>query len=269
MSPHLDRLAINQITTKQWPLADAIRGYARHGVRQMAVWRDKLAALGTAEARRLLADHGMRAVALTPVRVPVTRDAAAAAAMDDVLRAIEEAVAIEAQSLLLIAGPPAVTARPAMIETLAEHLERLAAAAPAGLLLTLEPLHPMVTATVSPLNTLAEALDVCDAVPRLGVAVDTYNTWWDPALEQQIARAGSRLQAFHVSDWLPQLTGDIRYCRGMMGDGCIDLRGIRRWMDRAGYAGPIEVEIFSEADWWKRDPDEVVRVAVERFASHC
>ena len=61
----------------------------------------------------------------------------------------------------------------------------------------------------------------------------------------------------------------MRYGRGMMGDGCIDIRAIRGWMDRAGYAGPIEVEIFSAADWWLRDPDEVVRVSMERFVARC
>jgi sugar phosphate isomerase/epimerase len=53
----------------------------------------------------------------------------------------------------------------------------------------------------------------------------------------------------------------------MMGDGVIDIAGLRRCVDVAGYAGPIEVEIFSARNWWKRDADEVVRVVQERFAS--
>jgi sugar phosphate isomerase/epimerase len=51
----------------------------------------------------------------------------------------------------------------------------------------------------------------------------------------------------------------------MMGDGVIDLPRIRGWIEAAGYAGMHEVEIFSELDWWKRDPDEVLKTCVARF----
>ena len=50
----------------------------------------------------------------------------------------------------------------------------------------------------------------------------------------------------------------------MMGDGVIDLTRIRSWVERAGYAGSHEVEIFSELDWWRRDPDEVLRTVKDR-----
>jgi len=53
----------------------------------------------------------------------------------------------------------------------------------------------------------------------------------------------------------------------MPGDGIIDLSGIKGMVDEAGYEGLIEVEIFSERDWWTRDPDEVLRTMVERGRS--
>jgi len=37
--------------------------------------------------------------------------------------------------------------------------------------------------------------------------------------------------------------------RGIMGDGAIELRPIRAAVERAGYAGPIEVEIMNDAIW--------------------
>jgi hypothetical protein len=49
----------------------------------------------------------------------------------------------------------------------------------------------------------------------------------------------------------------------MMGDGVIDLRGVRAMVEAAGYVGRCEVEILSNA-WWKRDPDEVLRICIER-----
>jgi sugar phosphate isomerase/epimerase len=98
------------------------------------------------------------------------------------------------------------------------------------------------------------------------VAVDVYHVWWDPKLEAQIKRAGKkRILGYHICDWLVP-TRDLVNDRGMMGDGVIDLPRIRSWVEGAGYAGFQEVEIFSELDWWKRDPDEVLRTCNERLA---
>ena len=138
-----------------------------------------------------------------------------------------------------------------------------------GMPLAIEPLHPMQAADRACVNTLEQALDLCDALDpgrtgALGVAVDAYHVWWDPKLQSQIARAGKeRLLAWHVCDWLTP-TRDLLNDRGMMGDGVIELRKIRGWMEQAGYAGFAEVEIFSELDWWQRPGDEVLETCIAR-----
>ena len=105
--------------------------------------------------------------------------------------------------------------------------------------------------------------------PHVGIAVDVYHVWWDPELEREIRRAGKqRILAFHVCDWLVP-TADLLLDRGMMGDGVIDIRRIRGWVEAVGYDGFAEVEIFSANNWWKRDPEEVVRVCAERHRSVC
>ena len=81
-----------------------------------------------------------------------------------------------------------------------------------------------------------------------------------------IARAGTRILTYHVCDWLVP-TADLVADRGMMGDGIIDLRGIRAMVEAAGYAGHCDVEIFSARNWWTRDPAEVLQVCVERHRS--
>ena len=72
--------------------------------------------------------------------------------------------------------------------------------------------------------------------------------------------------AFHVDDWIVPLP-DPLLGRGMMGDGVIDLRALRRSVDAAGYAGPIEVELFNRAIW-DAPGDEVLATVRERFAAH-
>jgi sugar phosphate isomerase/epimerase len=130
--------------------------------------------------------------------------------------------------------------------------------------LAIEPLHPMYAADRACVNTLAHANDLCDELGQgLGIALDVYHVWWDPDLPRQIARSGSRIITYHVCDWLIPTT-DLLLDRGMPGDGAIDLKRIREMVEATGYAGHIDIEIFSAQNWWKRDPDEVLRVCLER-----
>jgi sugar phosphate isomerase/epimerase len=270
----LKRLSINQVTVlPQWTLAQAIDGLARNGVRGISVWREKLHELGVAEAARKLDGEGMAVSGLCFAGLIAARDTAdAAKALDDVRRAIEEAAAIKARCLVFVAGPVDPVDKD-VAGARARVLERLSLLIPdarkAGVTIGLEPLHPMTCATRSVLSTVKLANDWCDALRAedvFGIAVDTYVVWWDPEIAAQIARAGKRICAFHVNDWLVD-TQDIRLDRGMMGDGVIDIPSLRAMIDKAGYDGLIEVEVFSARNWWKRDADEVVRVVKERFVS--
>jgi sugar phosphate isomerase/epimerase len=152
--------------------------------------------------------------------------------------------------------------------------ELLDRARAAGVPLAIEPLHPMYCADRACINTLAQALDLCDLLDSgkggaLGVAVDVYHVWWDPQLSQGIERAGDkRLLAFHICDWLVP-TADLLNDRGMMGDGVIDLPLVRSWMEAAGYRGYHEVEIFSARNWWRREPDDVLGVIKRRHRECC
>ena len=94
--------------------------------------------------------------------------------------------------------------------------------------------------------------------------IDAYHLWWDPALENGLARARpDRLLGWQVCDWLVP-TRDLLNDRGMMGDGVIDLARLDRLVTTAGYRGMVEVEIFSD-DWGRRDPAETLRVCAERW----
>jgi sugar phosphate isomerase/epimerase len=101
------------------------------------------------------------------------------------------------------------------------------------------------------------------------VAIDVYHVWWDPELEEQVARAGrnGQILAHHICDWLVP-TNDPLNDRGMMGDGVIDLKAFRAMIEAAGFSGPQEVEIFSHR-WQARPVDEVLSTVVERFKTVC
>jgi len=258
-------LSLNTATVrKQWNLAQMIDGCARHGIRGIAPWRDQVEQMGLQQAKKSIREKNLVVTGLCRGGFFTAKDW-----RDDNRRAIEEAHELGAQCLVLVVGglPPGskdlIGARNQVRDGIAAILPE---ARKAGVPLAIEPLHPMQAAERACINTLEQALNLCDILGEgLGVAVDVYHVWWDPKLQSQIERAGpERLLAYHICDWLSP-TRDLVSDRGMMGDGVINLPLIRRWIEKAGYAGFQEVEIFSELDWWKRDPDEVLRTCKERL----
>jgi sugar phosphate isomerase/epimerase len=200
---------------------------------------------------------------------------------DDNRRAVDEAKALGAPCIVLVPGGLPQYSRPGSVaskdiaqartqvhDAIAELLEY---AGQANMPLAIEPLHPAYAADRACVNTTRQALDLCDALdPKrtgaLGVALDVYHIWWDPELKPQIARAGKdRLLAFHVCDWLVP-TRDILNDRGMMGDGVIDIKSVRRDVEAQGFSGYSEIEIFSNA-WWDRPMDEVLQTCIDRHRS--
>ncbi len=254
-------------------LEDAVEGCLRHGIGGISPWRDKVAELGLEAAVRVVKRSGLEVTGLCrggmfPAADPVGRGRA----LEDNRKAIDEAAALGAACLILVVGGlPAGSrdlpgARAQVVDGIAASLEY---ARSVNVRLAIEPLHPMYAADRACVNTLAQALDICEGLgDGVGVAVDAYHVWWDPDLHPQIARAGrqGRLFAFHVCDWLVP-TRDLLLDRGMMGDGVIDLRGMRRSMEDAGYRGSVEVEIFSSADWWRKSVDEILGTMVARGRS--
>lgn len=268
-------LSINTATVRaQWTLPQIIAGLARHGIRGISPWRDQVAKAGLKESAQQIRDAGLVVSGLCRGGMfPAPDSAARRAALDDNRRAVDEALTLGARCLVLVVGGLPKDARGAVVskdlagarEMVRDGIgELLDYARGAGMPLAIEPLHPMYAADRACVNTMAHANDLCDELSPngkdgLGIAVDVYHVWWDPDLRAQIARAGERdrLYAYHICDWLVP-TNDLLNDRGMMGDGVIDLRLIRAWMEDAGYRGMHEVEIFSAGNWWRRDGDEVL-----------
>jgi len=258
----LSQLSLNTVTVKKkWGLAECIEGCARHAIPGISPWRDVLHAMGVAAAARQIRDAGLAVTGLCRGGMFPAPDAAGrAAAIDDNLRAIEEAHTLNAACLVMVCGglPPGSKDLPGARAMMRDGLEAiLPTARAAGVTLALEPLHPMTCADRSVLSTTAQALDLCDALGAgVGVALDCYHIWWDPEVAAQIARAGHRIAAFHACDWLVPTT-DLVLDRGMPGDGVIDIVGLRAMVEAAGYQGFTEVELLSRR-WWAEAPDHVL-----------
>ena len=262
--PRLARLSLNQMTTRRWSVREAVDGCARAGIPAIGLWREHVAETGLRASARLVADAGLRVSSLCRGGFLTAGDA-----LDDNRRAIDEALTLGTDCLVMVVGglPEGSRDLAGARRRVAEAVAELAPeAGAAGVRLALEPLHPMYCADRAVLSTLAQALDVAERSPaaQVGVVVDTFHVWWDPDVLAQIARAGRRIASFQVCDWITPLPADVLLGRGMMGDGHIDFPPLRRAVDAAGYRGDVEVEIFN-ADVWAADGDEVLRTVVRRY----
>lgn len=270
-----ENLSLNLATVRaQWDMRQAVEACLAHGVTAISPWRDQVQKIGLAEAEKLVRDNGLRVTGLCRGGMFPAADAAGRkAAVEDNKRAIEEAARLHADCLVMVVGGLPAGSRDirSVREMVAEGMRQiLDDSRAAGVKLAVEPLHPMYAADRACVNTLEQALDLCELLgPDVGVAIDAYHVWWDPKLAGQIARAGAghRIFAHHICDWLVP-TRELLMDRGMMGDGVVDLKGLRRAIEQAGYHGPQEVEILS-SHWGSRPGEEVLRTVIERYNSVC
>lgn len=254
-----------------WSPEQVIDACAARGLAGIVFWRREIGQRAVEIGERVRA-AGMKVVGLC--RTPYITGSDAPPTLDEARASVDMAAALGTDVLTIVSGgtePDTKGVRESQkrltdrVAVLAEYaMER-------GVKLALEPLNPMFGGNRTCLFTVRDALQVCRDVgaPNVGVAVDVYHVWWDNDLGSSLEQGGrGRIFGYHLCDWL-ETTKDMLLDRGMMGDGVADLKNIRQAVESTGYDGACEVEIFSEDNWWKRQPDDVLDVAIERFRTVC
>ncbi|MDA7920378.1 sugar phosphate isomerase/epimerase [Verrucomicrobiales bacterium] len=268
----LSKLCVHTITTKPWSIEEAMDQYAAAGIGGVTVWRQwldgrEIAAVGDQLRERNLEIATLCRGGFFPATTTQDRETA----IEDNRLAIREAAALGAPMIVLVCG--AVPGQP-LEESRKQIADGIAAVLPLAeehnIKLAIEPLHPVYADDRSAINTMASANAVCDQLdhPLVGIAADVYHIWWDPDLEAQIKLTGekNRLFAFHICDWMTP-TADLLNDRGLMGEGCIDIPGIRAMVEAAGFNGFNEVEVFSDR-WWARDQNEFLDAIKTAYLAH-
>lgn len=271
----LARFSINQMTVKQLSLPELADACGRLGIVNVGLWREPVQSYGVDATAKLIRDAGLRVTTLCRGGfLTAIEPAERARALDDNRRAVDEAAALGTDTLVLVSGglPAGSKDLRGARERIADALGELGPYAQGnGVRLAIEPLHPMYAADRCVVSTLAQALDLAERFPahQVGVTVDTYHIWWDDDAPAQIARAGAadRIHTFQLADWTTPLPEGVLNGRGQIGDGSIDMREWKGYVEAAGYTGPIEVELFNDG-LWARDGREVLEETAARFVEH-
>lgn len=268
--PRLARLSLNQRTVANWNLRSAIDGCVAAGLPAIGVWREPVAEVGSATARRWVDDAGLRVSSLCRGGFFTAADPAARRrAHEQNLDALDETAALGAPTLVLVPGGLSDGDRD-LGGARARVVEAVAMLAPEagarGVRLGIEPMHPIYAADRGVISTLSLALDIAEHLPsdQVGVVVDTFHLWWEPGVLDQVARAGDRIVSYQLSDWITPLPPDALLSRGMVGDGHIDFAAFTAAVDATGYAGDVEVEIFN-ADIWAAPGADVLATLARRY----
>jgi sugar phosphate isomerase/epimerase len=246
----ISRLSFNQITISNWSVSQAVDGCVRHGIPSIALWRHKIEEAGLASCVRLVKDAGLHVSSVCRGGMfPSPTAAGRQKNLEDNYRAVDEAAALHADSLVLVVGGGAEVGLSEARKMVADGVAAL------------------VPYARSVLVTIGQALELASAFSpqEVGLVLDVFHIWWDPQVLALIEQSRGRIYGFHVNDWLVPLP-DLLLGRGMMGDGVIDNRMLRQAVDHAGYDGPIEVEIFNRV-LWDTDPDQVLEQMIERFTA--
>ncbi|MFF8175332.1 sugar phosphate isomerase/epimerase family protein [Streptomyces chartreusis] len=263
------------MTVKQLSMPELVEECGRLGIGNVGLWREPVQSYGLEATAKLVRDAGLTVTTLCRGGfLTAIEPGERAKALDDNRLAVDEAAALGTDVLVLVSGGLPAGSRDlrGARERIADALGELGPyAEERGVKLAIEPLHPMYAADRCVVSTLTQALDLAERFPahQVGVTVDTYHIWWDDTAPAQIARAGAggRIHTFQLADWTTPLPEGVLNGRGQIGDGAIDMREWKGYVEAAGYDGTIEVELFNDG-LWARDGREVLAETARRFVEH-
>ncbi|MEU4626135.1 sugar phosphate isomerase/epimerase family protein [Actinoplanes sp. NPDC023801] len=262
----MSRFSFNQITAKHWELTDLVKGLVEADVDKVALWREPVAEYGLERSAALVRDAG-----LTVTTLCRSGFFQLDGWFDENRRAIDETAALGAPVLVLVSGglpegsKDIAGARAHVADAIAQLVPHAAAA---GVTLAIEPLHPMYAADRCVINTWDQAMAIAEQHPagQVGVTVDTYHLWWDDTVLPKIEAAGDRIAIYQLADWITPLPAGVLTGRGLPGDGCVDMRAFHTAVEKAGYTGPIEVEVMNE-ELWQRPGREILADTIAGYRS--
>ncbi len=132
-------------------------------------------------------------------------------------------------------------------ETVVEGLRTIGEEARrAGVRVGLEPVNRKGGEDWTIISSLPEAVELLEEAdrPALGIQFDSWHLWNTPTLLEDIDRYADRFVGVHIADWREPTRGWAD--RVLPGDGAAGLPSILGALERAGWDGFYDLEIFSD-----------------------
>jgi len=241
------RVSVSQITTLGSTFADDLRLYAEAGLDGVGVWELKLPEGGDAAALEQLAASGLEPAAAVPaipsiLPLPLLGGPVdPAERVDAYCRSMERLAPFEPSALVLLTGMGDRETAVAGLQTIAAEAERL------GLRIGLEPYQRAGGELWSVVHSIPEAVELIHEAgdpASVGIQFDVWHLWNTPTLFDDIEREIDRFVGVHVCDVREPTRGWAD--RALPGDGGADVPAILSALDRAGWRGLYDIEIFSD-----------------------
>ena len=263
------------MTTLASSFANDVRAYNAAGVDGIGVWELKLDDGGDGEALELLEASGLGSAAAVPA-VPSILPLPLMEGPDEpherieaICASVHRLAAFGSSSIVCLTGPgddrETVVAG---LRTIGDEAER------AGVRVGLEPVNRIGGENWTMITSVPEAVELLEEAdhPALGIQFDTWHLWNTPTLLDDIDRYHDRFVGVHVSDWRDPTRSWAD--RVLPGEGVAALSAMLGALDRAGWDGFYDLEIFSDNGtfgnaWpdshWDVPAEELARAGKDAF----
>jgi sugar phosphate isomerase/epimerase len=239
--------SISQITTLGAAFEADLRAYAAAGVDGIGIWEIKLPEGGDDQAHEQLEASGLGRAAAVPavpsiLPLPLMQGPTdPRERIDAICASVHRLARFEPSSVVCLTGPGDDR------DTVVEGLRTIGdEAARAGMRIGLEPINRLGGENWTSISSLQEAAELLDDAdrPALGIQFDSWHVWNTPELVDEIERHAHRFVGVHIADWRDPTRGWAD--RVLPGDGVADLPALLGTLERAGWNGFYDLEIFSD-----------------------
>jgi sugar phosphate isomerase/epimerase len=241
----MPRFAISQITTLPASFEDDLRAYRDAGAEGIGIWEIKLRDGEEDNLLTALAESGLASATAVPAvpsiaPLPIPGPDDPAERVDAYCAGLRRLAPFGPSAVVLLTGPGTREVVVGGLRTVAAEARSL------GLTIALEPYSRVEGEHWTIVNTIAEAAELIDeagVADSVGILFDSWHLW-ESDLETDLDAHGDRIAGVHVSD-VREPTRSFAD-RVLPGDGVADVPRILGLLDRAGWDGFYELEIFSD-----------------------
>jgi sugar phosphate isomerase/epimerase len=270
------RFSISQITTLPARFEEDLRAYREAGAEGIGIWEIKLEEGREAEQLAALRKSGLDSTSAVPAvpsiaPLPIPGPADPAERVDAYCAGLRRLKPFEPSAVVLLTGAGERSEIVDGLRTIAAEARLL------GLRIALEPYSRHDGEEWTIVSTIADAVGLIEeagVAADVGLLFDVWHLWDCDGLEEQVEAEIDRIAGVHVND-VRRPTRSFAD-RVLPGDGIADVPRILAALDRAGWDGFYELEIFSDNgafgnafpdSLWDVPPAELARRGRDAFLS--